>query len=177
MKIIDRALQYQSFRGFGLRFPMFSINPAAFITYSKLILRKIGDDENCGPGEDQCTCASDCGTPPATETNCSDGIDEDCDTATDCDDSDCLDDPACPYCGNGTCDPDEDQCVCAADCGTPQLTETSCTDGDDNDCDTATDCDDSDCSSDPDCNCKTKGEWCSNNAECCSNDCRGKKCK
>jgi sialate O-acetylesterase len=134
-------------------------------------------DDNCGPGEDQCTCAGDCGPPPTTETNCSDGLDEDCDTATDCDDSDCLDDPACPYCGDGTCDPDEDQCVCAADCGTPQLTETSCTDGDDNDCDTATDCDDSDCSSDPDCNCKTKGEWCSNNAECCSNDCRGKKCK
>jgi hypothetical protein len=134
-------------------------------------------DANCDPGEDQCNCASDCGAPPATETNCSNGIDEDCDTDTDCDDSDCLDDPACPYCGDGTCDLDEDQCGCADDCGTPPSMEADCTDGADNDCDTAIDCDDSDCSSGPDCNCKTKGEWCSNNRECCSNDCRGKKCK
>jgi hypothetical protein len=134
-------------------------------------------DDNCDPGEDQCNCASDCGAPPATETNCSDGIDEDCDADTDCDDADCLGDPACPYCGDGTCDPDEDQCGCAADCGTPPSTETSCNDGDDNDCDNAIDCDDSDCDYDAACNCKTKGERCSNNGECCSNDCRGKKCK
>lgn len=52
-------------------------------------------DATCDPGEDQCNCAADCGTPPATETNCTDGIDEDCDTYTDCDDSDCDTDPAC----------------------------------------------------------------------------------
>ena len=134
-------------------------------------------DANCDPGEDQCSCASDCGAPPATETNCSDDIDEDCDTDTDCDDADCLGDPACPYCGDTICDPDEDQCNCAADCGNPSLTETICTDGIDNDCNNDTDCDDSNCLSDPACNCKSKGEWCSNNEECCSNDCRGKKCK
>jgi hypothetical protein len=33
-----------------------------------------------------------------TEANCSDGIDEDCDCNTDCDDEDCSSDPACPGC-------------------------------------------------------------------------------
>jgi sialate O-acetylesterase len=129
-------------------------------------------DTRCDPGEDQCNCASDCGVPPETETNCSDGIDEDCDTNTDCDDSDCLDDPACPYCGDGICDPDEDQCGCAIDCGTPPLKEATCNDGDDNDCDNKIDCDDLDCKGDPACpDCLPKGAACTDNAECCSSKC------
>jgi hypothetical protein len=131
----------------------------------------------CDSGEDQCNCASDCGAPAATETDCSDGIDEDCDTDTDCYDADCDGDPACPYCGDVTCDSDENQCNCAADCGTPPSTEINCIDGNDNDCDNVIDCDDLDCENNSACNCKTKGEWCSDNEECCSNDCRGKKCK
>ena len=85
-------------------------------------------------------------------------------------------------CGDANCDPGEDQCkdtggyICSIDCGDPPP-ETHCSDGIDEDCDNYTDCHDPDCSGDPDCNCKTKGEWCSNNDECCSNDCRGKKCK
>ena len=46
-------------------------------------------DGNCDPGEDQCNCSADCGTPPTTETNCTDGIDNDCDGLTDMDDPDC----------------------------------------------------------------------------------------
>jgi hypothetical protein len=46
-------------------------------------------DGTCDSGEDQCNCADDCGTPPTTETDCSDGEDNDCDGDTDCDDSDC----------------------------------------------------------------------------------------
>jgi hypothetical protein len=129
-------------------------------------------DTRCDPGEDQCECASDCGAPPDTETNCSDGIDEDCDTDTDCDDYDCLDDPVCSYCGDGTCDPDEDQCGCAIDCGSSPLTETSCNDDDDNDCDSLKDCVDPDCEGDPACpDCLPKGAACTNNAECCSSKC------
>lgn len=52
--------------------------------------------EHCGngvcestEGEDQCTCSDDCGSPPATETDCSDNTDNDCDGDADCDDSDC----------------------------------------------------------------------------------------
>jgi len=132
-------------------------------------------DETCDPGEDQCNCPDDCGTPPSTETSCTDGIDNDCDTYTDCDDSDCDDDPACieSYCGDGTCDPDEDQCNCPEDCGTPPSTETSCTDGIDNDCDNYTDCDDSDCDGDPACpDCLPKNAPCTDNADCCSGNCR-----
>jgi len=130
-------------------------------------------DETCDPGEDQCNCPEDCGTPPSTETSCTDEVDNDCDTYTDCDDADCDGDPACPTCGDETCDPGEDQCNCPADCGTPPSTETGyCDDGINNDCDADTDCDDSDCEGDPACpDCLAKGEPCTTNEECCSNDC------
>jgi lysophospholipase L1-like esterase len=49
-------------------------------------------------GEDQCSCESDCGEPPAKETNCSDGINEDCDSNTDCEDEDCYGNPSCSNC-------------------------------------------------------------------------------
>jgi sialate O-acetylesterase len=111
-------------------------------------------DGTCNPGESSCGCPEDCGPPASTESSCSDGIDNDCDGFTDCLDSECSEDPACEvsYCGDETCDPDEDQCNCSDDCGTPPSTETSCTDEIDNDCDTYIDCDDhSDCDSDPAC--------------------------
>ena len=108
-------------------------------------------DGTCDSGEDSCNCADDCGAPPATETSCSDGTDNDCDGATDCDDPDCNGDPACPSCGDGTCDAGEDSCNCAADCGDPSASETNCTDGVDNDCDGLADCADADCSGDPAC--------------------------
>lgn len=55
-------------------------------------------DVQCDAGEDECTCAADCGAPPASEINCSDGIDNDCDDAVDCADSSCAGSPACPTC-------------------------------------------------------------------------------
>jgi hypothetical protein len=108
-------------------------------------------DGNCDIDEDQCNCSDDCGTPPSAETNCTDDIDEDCDGDTDCLDSDCLGDPSCPTCGDGTCDEGEDQCNCSNDCGTPPSAETNCTDGIDEDCDGDTDCADSDCAADSAC--------------------------
>ena len=62
-----------------------------------------------------------------------------------------LDQP-CLFCGDGTCDPDEDSCSCAADCGAPpssELPESTCTDGLDNDCDGLIDSDDPDCTEQP----------------------------
>jgi hypothetical protein len=82
-----------------------------------------------------------------------------------------------PVCGDGICDPGEDQFSCECDCGTLPAAETNCSDGIDEDCDNVTDCDDEDCKDASACICTAKGEWCSNNEECCSNDCRGKKCK
>jgi hypothetical protein len=75
-------------------------------------------DSFCDLGEDECDCPDDCGAPPATESNCIDGVDEDCDGQIDCNDPDCTDDPVCPatMCGNGVCDIGEDCFCCPADC-------------------------------------------------------------
>jgi len=54
-------------------------------------------DGTCSDYEDSCNCPDDCGAPPATETVCDDGLDDDCDGATDSDDPDCFDfDPPTP---------------------------------------------------------------------------------
>ena len=53
-----------------------------------------------------------------------------------------------PYCGDTICDPDEDSCICSADCGLPATSEDpaiTCNDGIDNDCDTLIDIADPDC--------------------------------
>jgi lysophospholipase L1-like esterase len=123
----------------------------AELLYDQVINGPVCGDENCDFGEDRCNCPADCGTPPETESSCADGIDEDCDLDTDCADVDCDDDLACPVCGDGACDFEEDQCNCTADCGTPPETEASCTDGIDEDCDLETDCADADCDDDSAC--------------------------
>ncbi len=64
---------------------------------------------------------------PATETNCSDRIDEDGDTVTDCADSDCYDDAACKTAGG------------------LENNNVLCSDWIDNDGDGAVDCEDVDC--------------------------------
>ena len=48
-------------------------------------------DGTCSELEDSCNCSDDCGPPPATETVCHNGIDDDCDGLTDSDDPDCYD--------------------------------------------------------------------------------------
>jgi hypothetical protein len=56
-------------------------------------------DEVCDPGEDSCICPQDCETPPANETLCADGLDNDCDGDIDCDDvTDCSIQQACQSC-------------------------------------------------------------------------------
>jgi len=78
-----------------------------------------GDGE-CELGETTCTCAADCGAPTAIETvlvNCNDGLDNDCDGVTDCDDVNCALDGTCllPSCGNLICEAGED-CNNCIDC-------------------------------------------------------------
>jgi hypothetical protein len=66
---------------------------------------------------------------PGAIENCIGGIDDDCDDKVDCDDSDCVGNPACPTC-------------------VPEI----CDDGIDNDCDNKIDCRDKpDCKKDPAC--------------------------
>ncbi len=77
-----------------------------------------------------------------------------------------------PSCGNGILETGEDQCTCAADCGSPGAE--LCTDGVDNDCDGQADCDDGDCAADPACQCGAAGTSCTTASDCCSGKCKGK---
>jgi hypothetical protein len=106
-------------------------------------------------GSDSLLTAGDGGT----ETDCDDGLDNDNDGFTDCDDTDCADDPACTptedNCDDGVdndndgfTDCDDTDCADDPAC-TP--TEDNCDDGVDNDNDGFTDCDDFDCADDPAC--------------------------
>ena len=52
-------------------------------------------DATCQPAENPCTCPADCGSSPSNETDCTNGVDEDCDRAVDCADADCDEHPDC----------------------------------------------------------------------------------
>ncbi len=75
-------------------------------------------DGSCGPGENQCACAADCGAPPSAEAVCSDGFDQDCDGDIDCADADCSLFPACAVAcnANGICEAGESCSNCSSDC-------------------------------------------------------------
>ena len=104
----------------------------------------------CEPGED-CTGCSDCrgrqNGKPDNRYCCGAGGTGGGENPVDSADSrctsggvDCTESFCAPTCGDGNCDPGEDQCGCAADCGTPPTSETGlCSDGIDNDCDELTD--------------------------------------
>jgi len=72
-------------------------------------------DAVCDPGE-ACSCAADCGSPPTSESQCSDGIDNDCDGSVDCSDSNCSAAPTCSSClGSGAGCSSGSQC-CSGNC-------------------------------------------------------------
>ncbi len=129
-------------------------------------------DGTCATNENPCGCPQDCGAPPAIETACANGLDDDCDGFTDCDDPDCSSSPNCVSpCGNGVCEIGESPCNCPQDCGFPATTETSCTNGIDDDCDGSIDGADPDCSGGVICG-DGVCEGGSENCETCPQDCR-----
>ena len=67
-------------------------------------------DGACNTDENSCNCPDDCGAPPASEAECANGLDEDCDGDTDCDDADCADNPVC------ACLPTGASCTANAEC-------------------------------------------------------------
>ncbi|MCZ6754537.1 MAG: hypothetical protein O7E49_04410, partial [Gemmatimonadetes bacterium] len=103
-----------------------------------------------------------------TKAVCGNGILEACE---DCDDGNTVPGDGCDqncqieiFCGDGNCDPGEDQCNCPADCGAPPLSEAGlCSNGIDDDCDGLTDCADPDCAADPVC---TPGACCLQDGTC-----------
>ena len=103
------------------------------------------------------------------ENRCSDGMDNDGDGATDCDDADCQGSTGClgeGECGDGVdndgdgaTDCDDSDCSDASVCAS----EVECHDGQDDDGDGQVDCDDEDCVDDPFC----VGPYpCNGNGEC-----------
>jgi hypothetical protein len=125
-------------------------------------------DGRCTAGGLQCTDV------PAGQTCCGDGICSGMENSAVCE-ADCG--PA-PFCGDGICNAGETSCSCSLDCGAPPVSEATCSDNVDNDCDTLIDCDDSDCADDPACqlpDCDNDGV-CEPGENCltCGGDCAGR---
>jgi HEAT repeat protein len=143
----------------------------------------------CEPtiGEDCLSCAADCagaqGGKPSSRYCCGDGAGS---NPVTCSDSrctqgarECSNVPASPSCcGDLACGGIENSFNCALDCGPPPAcapTETSCTNGVDDDCDSFLDCADSNCSASSSCApvCRPKNSSCTSSSQCCSNRCKG----
>lgn len=93
------------------------------------------DPSRCAPGsvcDPSFGCVGMCVPSAPTEVRCRDGVDDDCDGALDCADSDCTGSPLC----TSTCTPT----------GRNELGVAACTNGLDDDCDGRFDCNDPDCS-------------------------------
>ncbi|HXV77352.1 MAG TPA: hypothetical protein VD788_13620, partial [Candidatus Polarisedimenticolaceae bacterium] len=64
-------------------------NDQGFVCIKTFIPSCCGD-LSCAQDEDPCGCGVDCGAQTGEEARCGDGIDDDCDGASDCDDDECL---------------------------------------------------------------------------------------
>jgi hypothetical protein len=156
------------------------------------------------------------GSQPTVPENelCDNGVDDDGDTAIDCEDSDCIGDTACTdfeicdddedndYDGDidcydtdcedecaalwcfkgrldGSCNPKKDGEFCPDCLGSTQPDSENCYNGVDDDGDALVDCDDSDCDAEPACggDCLPKGQICNQDVDCCTEKCRGGKCR
>lgn len=97
-----------------------TIVPSTALTNPVAIALSLPVGPGCGDGlcdaaEDHCGCGADCPGAETTELTCDDTLDNDCDGAADCADSDCAATLPCT-CGNENCDPGEDDTNCPSDC-------------------------------------------------------------
>jgi len=98
------------------KYRVYAYNATISSDFSNEVLVKVEEISSfCGDGychpEEYCSCPDDCGTPLSSETNCSDGIDDDCDGFIDCLDADCTNELSCGDCGTKG-----SPCATAADC-------------------------------------------------------------
>ncbi len=105
-----------------------------------------------GDGFDAVPCGSDCADADpcaiaGPAENCADGMDNDCDLAIDCADTDCQSDADTDGFIAQPCGSDCDDNNASANPSAVEL----CADGVDNDCDSATDCADANCATSPAC--------------------------
>lgn len=115
-----------------------------------------------------------CTTVPGAPSCCGDGSCSGIENGYNCE----VDCGPPPFCGDGACNAAEDSCICPGDCGAPPGSEVpgiSCTDGVDNDCGGGVDCADLDCAVDPACQCLPASASCTDNGDCCSGKCAGKR--
>jgi len=134
------------------QFPLYLILLIAFLAIGPMACSS-GSGDGAEEGDGSLT--------EPTESVCNDGVDDDEDGTTDCDDSDCASNSACvsteTNCtdtkdddADGNIDCDDSDCSTNSACATP-TNETNCTDTKDDDADGKIDCDDSDCSSNSAC--------------------------
>ena len=71
-------------------------------------------DSTCDSNETPCSCETDCGPAPSTETNCTDGVDNDCDDVIDFADPDC------------SCLPRKEPCITNDECCSNRCFRGSC---------------------------------------------------
>jgi len=69
-------------------------------------------DTDCDLGENSSNCVLDCGVCVPSTEDCTNGVDDDCDSVVDCADSDCSGDPACA----SSCSPSGASCSANDDC-------------------------------------------------------------
>lgn len=103
------------------KYRVYAFNVSASSDYSNEVLLNVEEvtsicgDGYCDPNE-YCSCSGDCGSSSSWETNCSDGIDNNCDGHIDCLDTFCASDPVCQVClaKGSLCVSNED--CCSGDC-------------------------------------------------------------
>jgi len=80
----------------ALKLGLFEPGTPAVVSVSVVAPELCDGDGACEAGEGVCNCPSDCGAPPHVESDCTNGLDDDCNGRADCLDPGCCSVPECP---------------------------------------------------------------------------------